>query len=116
MSSRNCFQSGLSTVFRFKLYICNNLRFELRDHNYSHIREGFISRTLVDRDFDMRINSIHFLISGSALMDVEGMKIPISAGDVFVVGNNVKCSWEYRQDAVEIITKCQNAYIEKYCR
>ncbi|MBQ5799820.1 MAG: inorganic diphosphatase, partial [Oscillospiraceae bacterium] len=21
-----------------------------------------------------------------------------------------------RQDAVEIITKCQNAYIEKYCR
>lgn len=83
-------------------YICNNLRFELRDHNYSHIREGFISRTLVDRDFDMRINSVHFLISGSAVMDVEGMKIPISAGDVFVVGNNVKCSWEYRQDAVEI--------------
>ena len=83
-------------------YICNNLVLELKDHNYSTIREGFVSRTLVDRDFYMRINSIHFLISGAAVMDVEGMKIPISAGDVFVVGNNVKCSWEYTSTSVEI--------------
>ena len=39
-------------------YICNNLVLELKDHNYSTIQEGFISKTLVDRDFHMRINSI----------------------------------------------------------
>jgi len=83
-------------------YICNNLAFELRDHNYSTIQEGFISRTLVDRDFHMWINSIHFLISGAAVMDFEGMKIPISAGDVFVLGNHVKCSWVYTEKSVEI--------------
>lgn len=93
------FESLRSEEFQF---LCNNLSLELKDHNYSTIQEGFISRTLVDRDFHMRINSIHFLISGAAVIDFEGMKIPISAGDVFVVGNNVKCSWKYIQKSVEI--------------
>ncbi len=83
-------------------YICNNLFLELKDHNYSTIQEGFISRTLVDRDFHMSINSIHFLISGAAVIDFKDEKIPISAGDIFVIGNNVKCSWEYTQTSVEI--------------
>lgn len=93
------FESLRSDEFQ---YICNNLVFELKDHNYSIIQEGFISRTLVDRDFHMRINSIHFLISGAAVIDFEGTKTPISAGDVFAIGNNVKCSWEYTQKSVEI--------------
>ena len=83
-------------------YICNNLILELKANNYSTIQEGFISRTCVDRDFHMWINSIHFLISGEAVIDFNGKKIPISAGDIFVVGNNVKCSWEYTQKSVEI--------------
>ena len=83
-------------------YICNNLVLELKDHNYSTIQEGFISKTLVDRDFHMRINSIHFLISGAAVIDFEGMKIPISAGDIFVIGNNVRCNWVYTCKSVEI--------------
>ncbi len=93
------FESFRSDEFQ---YICNNLVLDLKDHNYSTIQEGFISRTLVDRDFHMRINSIHFLISGAAVIDFNGTKIPISAGDIFVVGNNVKCSWEYTQKSVEI--------------
>ena len=93
------FESLRSDEFQF---ICNNLVLELKDHNYSTIQEGFISRTLVDRDFHMRINSIHFLISGAAVIEFEGMKIPFSAGDVLLVGNNVKCSWEYTCQAVEI--------------
>ena len=83
-------------------YICNNLRLELKANYYSTIQEGFISRTLVDRDFHMRINSIHFLISGEAMIDFNGKKIPLTAGDIFVVGNNVKCSWEYTKKSVEI--------------
>jgi len=83
-------------------YICNNLILELKANNYSTIQEGFISRTLVDRDFHMSINSIHFLISGEAEMDFNGKKIPLSAGDIFLIGNNVKCSWEYTQKSVEI--------------
>ena len=93
------FESLRSDEFQ---YICNNLVLELKDHNYSTIQEGFISRTLVDRDFHMSINSIHFLISGAAVIDFKGEKIPISAGDIFVIGNNVKCSWEYTQTSVEI--------------
>lgn len=93
------FESLRSDEFQ---YICNNLVLELKDHNYSTIQEGFISRTLVDRDFYMRINSIHFLISGHAILDFKGEKIPISAGDVFVIGNNVKCTWEYTEKSVEI--------------
>ena len=83
-------------------YICNNLRLELKANYYSTIQEGFISRTLVDRDFHMRINYIHFLISGEAMIDFNGKKIPLTAGDIFVVGNNVKCSWEYTKKSVEI--------------
>jgi AraC-like DNA-binding protein len=93
------YESLRSDEFQF---ICNNLVLELKDHNYSKIQEGFVSKTLVDRDFHMRINSIHFLISGAAVIDFEGMKIPISAGDIFVIGNNVRCSWVYTQKSVEI--------------
>ena len=93
------FESLRSDEFQ---YICNNLVMELKDHNYSTIQEGFVSKTLVDRDFHMRINSIHFLISGAAIIDFNGEKIPISAGDVFVIGNNVKCNWEYTTKSVEI--------------
>ena len=93
------FESLRSDEFQ---YICNNLILELKDHNYSTIQKGFISRTLVDRDFHMKINSIHFLISGAAVIDFKGKKIPLSAGDIFIVGNNVKCSWEYTVKSVEI--------------
>ena len=67
------FESLRSDEFQ---YICNNLVLELKDHNYSTIQEGFISRTLVDRDFYMRINSIHFLISGHAILDSRAKKYP----------------------------------------
>lgn len=83
-------------------FICNNLVFELKDHNYSSIHPGFVSRTLMERSFQHTINSLHFLIEGAAVMDFDGQKIRLNAGDIFLIGNHVKCSWEYEEPAVEI--------------
>ena len=83
-------------------FICNNLVFELKDHNYSAINPGFVSRTLVQKDFQHTINSLHFLIEGAAELDFDGQKMPLKAGDIFLIGNHVKCSWEYAQPSVEI--------------
>ncbi len=91
-------------------FIYNHLSFELKDHNYSQINPGFISRSLVDKDFQHTINSLHFLIQGSATLSFEGQDIELNAGDVFMIGNHVKCSWEYSQESVEI-TLLFNLYL-----
>ncbi len=93
------FTSFRSEEFQF---VCNNLVLELKDHNYSSIRPGFVSRTLVDRDFQHNINSLHFLVEGSAVLTFGNKKQTLSAGDIFMIGNHVKCSWEYTKPSVEI--------------
>lgn len=91
-------------------FLFNNLRLELKDHNRAHINPGFVSRTLVDRDFQHTINSLHFLISGRAVLDFNGEKMRLKAGDVFLIGNHVKCSWEYWEPSEEI-TLLFNQYL-----
>ncbi len=91
-------------------FLFNNLTLELKDHNRAAIRPGFISRTLVDQDFQHTINSLHFLIEGEAVMDFGGQQIPLSAGDIFLIGNHVKCSWTYTAPAEEL-TLLFNVYL-----
>lgn len=91
-------------------FIYNHLSFELKDHNYSRINPGFISRSLVDQDFQHTINSLHFLIQGSATLSFEGQTIRLNAGDIFMIGNHVKCSWEYECESKEI-TLLFNLYL-----
>ncbi len=91
-------------------FLFNNLKLELKDHNKAEIRPGFISRTLVDKDFQHTINSIHFLIKGEALLNFEGKKYRLSAGDVFLIGNHVKCTWEYTEPSEEL-TLLFNVYV-----
>ena len=88
----------------------NSFKLELKDHNKAQIRPGFISRTLVDKDFQHTINSLHFLIRGEAVLDFEGERQLLTAGDVFLIGNHVKCSWEYTKPSEEI-TLLFNVYI-----
>lgn len=91
-------------------FIFNNLRMELKDHNYSQIAKGYVSRTLVDKSFQHTINSLHFLLSGSAVLSFNGQKRTLLAGDVFLIGNHVKCEWEYLE-ASEEITLLFNIYL-----
>ena len=91
-------------------FLFNGLRLELKDHNKAEIRPGFVSRTLVDRDFQHTINSLHFLICGEATLDFGGKKHRLTAGDVFLIGNHVKCSWEYTEPSEEM-TFLFNFYI-----
>jgi AraC-like DNA-binding protein len=91
-------------------FLFNNLTLELKDHNRAEIRPGFISRTLVDQDFQHTINSLHFLIKGEAILDFEGKKYTLSEGDVFLIGNHVKCTWEYTKPAEEL-TLLFNIYL-----
>ncbi len=91
-------------------FIFNNLHFELKDHNCAEIGKGLISRTLVNRSFQHTINSLHFLVSGSALMTYNGEKRILSEGDVFLIGNHVKCEWEYLEPSLEI-TLIFNIYL-----
>jgi len=94
-------------------FLFNNLRFELKDHNRAHISPGFISRTLVDRDFQHTINSLHFLISGHAVLSFQGKTRELSAGDVFLIGNHIKCSWEYTEPSEEL-TLLFNLYLGSF--
>ena len=91
-------------------FLFNNFRLELKDHNYAEITPGFVSRTLFDRDFQHTINSFHFLIEGEAELSFDGKKQKLSAGDVFLIGNRVKCSWEYTKPSREI-TLLFNMYL-----
>ncbi|MDY4976584.1 MAG: AraC family transcriptional regulator [Clostridia bacterium] len=93
--------------------ICNHLKFELKDHNYSLIRPGFVSRTLVEKNFSHTINSLHFLIKGSAEMTFENKKIQLREGDIFLIGNQVKCTWEYACESVEV-TLLFNLYLGNF--
>ena len=88
----------------------NNFRLELKDHNKSQINPGFISYTLVDKDFQHTINSLHFLIKGSAILNFDGKKYHLNEGDVFLIGNHVKCSWEYTKPSEEL-TLLFNVYM-----
>lgn len=94
-------------------FLFNNLSLELKDHNYSEIRPGFVSRTLCDKDFQHTINSLHFLIEGGAVLDFGGKRTELAAGDVFVIGNHVKCSWEYTEPSKEI-TLLFNIYLGNF--
>ena len=91
-------------------FLFNNLNLELKDHNKAEIRPGFISKTLVDKDFQHTINSIHFLIKGEAILDFDGQKYKLCEGDVFLIGNHVKCSWEYTKPSEEL-TLLFNVYV-----
>ena len=91
-------------------FLFNNLSIELKDHNRAKIRPGFISRTLVSKDFQHTINSLHFLIKGEAILDFDGKKYELREGDVFLIGNHVKCTWEYTKPAEEL-TLLFNVYI-----
>ena len=88
----------------------NNFRLELKDHNRAQINPGFVSHTLVDKDFQHTINSLHFLIKGSAILNFEGKKYQLNEGDVFLLGNHVKCFWEYTSISEEL-TFLFNAYM-----
>ncbi len=88
----------------------NNFRFELKDHNKAQINPGFVSYTLVDKDFQHTINSLHFLIKGSAILNFEGNEYHLNEGDVFLIGNHVKCSWEYTKPSEEL-TLLFNVYM-----
>lgn len=83
-------------------FVFNNLRFELRDHNYAEIQPGYVSLTLVDKNFQRNIDSLHFLIEGEAELHFREKTVKLSAGDVFLIGNRVGCSWEYTKPAREI--------------
>ena len=91
-------------------FLFNNLRFEIKDHNYAEINPGFISRSLSDKDFQHTINSLHFLIDGEAVLDFKGRKTVLHTGDIFIIGNHVKCSWEYTKPTREI-TLLFNIYL-----
>lgn len=91
-------------------FLFNNLHLELKDHNYAQINPGFISRSLCDKDFQHTINSLHFLIEGEAILIFNGKKTTLRAGDVFLIGNHVKCSWEYTKPSKEI-TLLFNIYL-----
>ncbi len=91
-------------------FLFNNLSLELKDHNKAEIRPGFVSRTLVSKDFQHTINSLHFLIKGEAILDFAGQKYELHEGDVFLIGNHVKCTWEYTKPAEEL-TLLFNVYI-----
>ena len=91
-------------------FLFNNFKLELKDHNMASIHPHFISRTLTDRDFQHTINSLHFLIEGEAVLEFNGKKSTLSAGDVFLIGNHVRCQWEYTRESREI-TLLFNAYI-----
>ena len=91
-------------------FLFNALRLELKDHNKAEIRPGFISRTLVDRDFQHTINSLHFLMRGEATLHFDGKTHRLTAGDVFLIGNHVGCSWEYTEPSEEM-TFLFNIYI-----
>ncbi len=91
-------------------FLFNHLRLELKDHNKAEIRPGFISRTLVDKDFQHTINSLHFLMQGEAVLAFEGETHTLTAGDVFLIGNHVKCTWEYVKPAEEL-TLLFNVYL-----
>jgi AraC-like DNA-binding protein len=91
-------------------FLFNALPLELKDHNKAQIRPHFVSRTLVDRDFQHTINSLHFLIRGGATLFFEGQTHQLTAGDVFLIGNHVKCTWEYTEPSEEM-TFLFNVYI-----
>ena len=91
-------------------FLFNNFVLELKDHNMASIHKGFVSQTLVDKDFQHTINSLHFLIEGEAVLEFHGEKIVLSEGCVFLIGNHVRCHWEYTQESKEI-TLLFNAYI-----
>ena len=91
-------------------FLFNNLTIELKDHNKAEIRPGFVSRTLVSKDFQHTINSLHFMMRGEAILDFDGRKQRLSAGDVFLIGNHVKCTWEYTEPSEEL-TLLFNVYI-----
>ena len=90
-------------------FIFNNLKFEIKDHNYANIETGFISKTAVSKEFHHRINSIHFLIDGEATLKLDE-EIHLKAGDVFLIGQNVKCDWIYTKPSKEI-TVIFNMYL-----
>ena len=83
-------------------YIFNNMRLELKEHNKAEINPGFISKTLFDNDFQYTINSLHFLIDGSAELRFNNQKKTLSKGDIFFIGNHVKCDWIYTKPSKEI--------------
>ncbi len=94
-------------------FLFNNLRLELKDHNRARISPHFVSRTLVDKDFEHTINSLHFLIEGHAVLSFEGKVRELSAGDVFLIGNHIKCSWEYTEPSEEL-TLLFNLYLGSF--
>ncbi len=83
-------------------YIFNNLRLELKEHNKAQINPGFVSKSLFDKDFQYNINSLHFLIDGNAQLKFNNQSISLSKGDVFFIGNHVKCEWLYTKPSSEI--------------
>lgn len=83
-------------------FVFNHLCFEMKDHNYAQISPGFISRTLVDKNFQRNINSLHFLIEGEAELHFQGKTMRLTAGDVFIIGCRVGCTWEYLKPSREI--------------
>ena len=91
-------------------FLFNNFVLELKDHNMASIHRGFVSRTLADKNFQHTINSLHFLIEGEAILDFNGRKSTLSEGCVFLIGNHVRCSWEYTKESREI-TLLFNTYI-----
>jgi AraC-like DNA-binding protein len=91
-------------------FLFNNLALELKDHNRAEICPGFVSRTLVNNDFQHTINSLHFLIKGEATLVFEDEKHTLREGDVFLIGNHVKCTWEYTKPSEEL-TLLFNVYV-----
>lgn len=94
-------------------FVFNNLRLELKDHNRAQISPRFVSRTLVDKDFQHTINSLHFLIEGAATLSFDGKTTELKAGDVFLIGNHIKCSWEYTEPSEEL-TLLFNLYLGSF--
>ena len=91
-------------------FLFNNFKLELKDHNMAAIHPHFVSRTLADRDFQHTINSLHFLIEGRAVLEFNGKRSVLEAGCVFLIGNHVRCSWEYTEESREI-TLLFNTYV-----